>query len=206
VVLQSEPATRRLAHVAATLNSLRPSVAEFVASATDAGPSVQKSSAAAAAADPWTTPGHPGFGGRTGLKLFDLTGKVAFVTGSSMGLGFGMAVGLAQAGAHVVINSRKEDACKEAAAKIEALGCKAMVCAFDVTDEKAVIAGFKMVKKKLGSVDILVNNGARAAGAELARAPGHSQRAMRQRPSRPPSWRLEPLRSMRLSHLAECFV
>ena len=162
MVLQSEPATRRLAHVAATLNSLRPSVAEFVASATDAaGPPVQKSSAAAAAADPWTTPGHPGFGGRTGLKLFDLTGKVAFVTGSSMGLGFGMAVGLAQAGAHVVINSRKEDACKEAAAKIEALGCKATVCAFDVTDEKAVIAGFKMVHKKLGSVDILVNNGAR---------------------------------------------
>ena len=154
--MQSEPATRRLAHVAATLNSLRPSVAEFVAAA----PSVQKSSAAAAAADPWTTPGHPGFDGRTGVSLFDLTGKVAFVTGSSMGLGYGMAVGLAQAGAHVVINSRKEEACKEVADKIEAMGCKATVCAFDVTDEKAVIAGFKKVKKKLGSVDILVNNGA----------------------------------------------
>lgn len=158
-VLQSEPATRRLAHVAATLNSLRPSVAEFVA-ATGAGSSVQKSSAAAATAEPWTTPGHPGFDGRTGVKLFDLTGKVAFVTGSSMGLGYGMAVGLAQAGAHVVINSRKEEACKEVADKIEAMGLKAMVCAFDVTDEEAVVAGFKKVKKKLGSVDILVNNGA----------------------------------------------
>ena len=117
--------------------------------------------------------GHPGFDGRTGVKLFDLTGKVAFVTGSSMGLGYGMAVGLAQAGAHVVINSRKEEACKEVADKIEAMGLKAMVCAFDVTDEKAVIAGFKMVKKKLGSVDILVNNGAlgQLLLSSLARSP-----------------------------------
>ena len=130
---------------------------------------MQKS--AAAAAGPWTTPGHPGFDGRTGTKLFDLTGKVAFVTGSSMGLGFGMAVGLAQAGAHVVINSRKEAACKEVVAKIKAMGCKATVCAFDVTDEKAVVAGFKKVKKQLGSVDILVNNGEPPAAVQLPGSP-----------------------------------
>jgi hypothetical protein len=144
-------ATRRIAHFAGHLDPLRPrpSVAEFLAPDRPAA-HAQKSAAAAASDGPWTTPGHPGFDGRTGTQLFDLTGKVAFVTGSYMGLGMGMAIGLAQAGAHVVINSRKKDACEDVVKQIKAMGCLATACAFDVTDEAAVVKGFKSIKKKLG--------------------------------------------------------
>ena len=75
-----------------------------------------------------------------------------------MGLGAGMAAGLAQAGAHVIINSRKADACAAVAKKIQSMGCKATAMAFDVTDEKSVVKAVKKIVKQLGTIDILVNN------------------------------------------------
>ncbi|MDB5446001.1 MAG: short-chain dehydrogenase/reductase, partial [Phenylobacterium sp.] len=59
-------------------------------------------------------------------NLFDLTGKVALVTGGSRGLGRAMALGFARAGADVVVASRKLDACERVAAEIEALGRRAL--------------------------------------------------------------------------------
>ena len=102
-------ATRRLVHVASALEpepstaGFEPSIAGFLTFAGTPQPPPPPSaagvaaSAATASREPWKTPGHPGFDGRAGLQLFDLTGKVAFITGSSVGLGAGMAVGLAQA-------------------------------------------------------------------------------------------------------------
>ena len=61
-------------------------------------------------------------------------------------------------GAHVVINSRKPDACEAMVAHIRGLGCAATACPFDVTDEAAVVAAFQRVVSDLGRIDILVNN------------------------------------------------
>jgi gluconate 5-dehydrogenase len=86
-------------------------------------------------------------------KLFDLTGRLALVTGSSQGIGLAIARGLADAGAHVVLNGR--DAARvEAAAK--ALGGR--FAAFDVTDPDAVEAGVERVEREWGPIAILVNN------------------------------------------------
>jgi len=91
-------------------------------------------------------------------KLFDLTGKAAVVIGGAGGLGQAIAQGLAEAGAKVLISSRKEDSLKKAAAEIKA-ACGADVCwsAADATDEAAVEALVADAKKQLGKVTILVN-------------------------------------------------
>jgi len=98
--------------------------------------------------------------------LFDLTGKLALVTGSSQGIGFALAKGLAEAGARVVLNGR--DATKLAAAQgaLAALGIATEVAAFDVTDPDAVEAAFAGIEATHGAIDILVAN----AGINL-RAP-----------------------------------
>ena len=135
---------------------------------------------------PLTSTCAAGFEGRSGTDLFDLTGKVALVTGSSMGLGAGMAAGLAQAGAHVIINSRKADACAAVAEKIQSMGCKATAMAFDVTDEKSVVKAVKKIVKQLGTIDILVNN----AGS-TRRSPFLESSTVRTgRPAPLRSWRL----------------
>ena len=90
--------------------------------------------------------------------LFDLTGKVALVTGGSRGLGREMVLAFADAGADVVIASRKLDACKAVAAQIEASGRQALPVAchvghWDECDELADRA-----YERFGRVDILVNN------------------------------------------------
>jgi NAD(P)-dependent dehydrogenase (short-subunit alcohol dehydrogenase family) len=94
-----------------------------------------------------------------GLKLFDLTGRVALVTGGSKGLGLAMAQGLASAGADVVLVSRHEDQARAAADDIaktysrKAIGIKA-----DVTNQSEVEALVARVLKDLGRIDILINN------------------------------------------------
>ena len=66
--------------------------------------------------------------------LFDLTGKVAVITGASKGLGRAMALGFADAGADVVVSSRRVDACKEVAQQIRAKGRRALAVACHVAD------------------------------------------------------------------------
>ena len=90
--------------------------------------------------------------------LFDLSGRVALVTGSSQGIGLALARGLAQAGALVVLNGRDAAKLDAAAAVLKAEGLKAFVAAFDVTDRAAVIAGVEHIETFIGPIDILVNN------------------------------------------------
>src|SRR5262245_60393987 len=94
-----------------------------------------------------------------GLKLFDLTGRVAIVTGGSKGLGLAMAQGLASAGADVVLVSRHEDQAKAVAAEIATAYCrKAIGIQADVTVPAEVDALVARVLKELGRIDILINN------------------------------------------------
>lgn len=89
--------------------------------------------------------------------LFDVTGRVALVTGSSRGIGLALARGLAEAGCVVVLNGRDEAGLETARAGLEAVG-EVHLAAFDVTDGDAVRAGVADVEARVGSIDILVNN------------------------------------------------
>jgi NAD(P)-dependent dehydrogenase (short-subunit alcohol dehydrogenase family) len=89
---------------------------------------------------------------------FDLSGKVAVVTGGGTGLGKGMAGGLAQAGALVVVAGRRQDVADRAAAEIRAAGGKAEGVSVDVTRVQELPAFFEGVAKRHGGLDILLNN------------------------------------------------
>ena len=91
-------------------------------------------------------------------KLFDLSGKTALVTGSSDGLGLAMARGLAAAGAAIVLNGRDEKKLMQAATSFADAGHKVKAHAFDVADEKAVLAAFEHLDAAGVEIDILVNN------------------------------------------------
>lgn len=92
-----------------------------------------------------------------GSSLFDLTGKVAVVVGGTSGIGLAMAVGLAEAGADVVASSRRQEQVEEAAAKIEASGCKALRLTSDVGDRASLEELLTGTLKEFGKVDILIN-------------------------------------------------
>ncbi len=92
------------------------------------------------------------------MKLFDLTGRLALVTGSSRGIGFAIARGLASAGAEIVLNARDLSALEAARAKLAAEGHRVHVRAFDVTDAAAVAAAVDAIEKEIGAVEILFNN------------------------------------------------
>ena len=98
---------------------------------------------------------------------FDLSGKVAIVTGGNGGIGFGMARGLAGAGATVAIVGRNQTKSDAATAELRERGAKAISVSADVTDEAAVAAMTERVQRELGRVDILVNN----AGINIRKAP-----------------------------------
>jgi gluconate 5-dehydrogenase len=95
--------------------------------------------------------------------LFDLSGKTALITGSSDGLGLAMARGLAAAGAGVVLNGRDEKKLAQAAKSFAEAGHKVKARAFDVADEKALLAAFMQFDAEGVEIDILVNN----AGIQL---------------------------------------
>ncbi|MEJ8823506.1 glucose 1-dehydrogenase [Variovorax humicola] len=90
--------------------------------------------------------------------MFDLTGKVALVTGGNGGIGLGMAKGLAQAGARVVVVARNAQKSAAAVEALKALGSDSFALAADVRDEASVAALFAQVAERCGRLDILVNN------------------------------------------------
>jgi NAD(P)-dependent dehydrogenase (short-subunit alcohol dehydrogenase family) len=92
------------------------------------------------------------------VSLFDLTGRNAFVTGASRGIGRSIAVALAGAGADVALVARSESGLAETAADITALGRKAVVLPADVTSQDAVEAAVTAAIDQLGHVDVVVNN------------------------------------------------
>jgi NAD(P)-dependent dehydrogenase (short-subunit alcohol dehydrogenase family) len=89
---------------------------------------------------------------------FRLDGKIALVTGSTKGLGYGMATGLAQAGANLVIVSRTPADCDRVAEELKATGADTLAAPTDVTDQDAVQALVEKALDKFGRIDILVNN------------------------------------------------
>ncbi len=91
-------------------------------------------------------------------SMFDLTGKVAIVTGGYSGIGRGISEGLAEAGANVVICARNLGRCQEACSEIEKLGVKALPIRCDVTRTDEVNNLIETTVKEFGKVDILVNN------------------------------------------------
>ena len=92
------------------------------------------------------------------MDLFDLSGRIALVTGSSRGLGLAMAEGLARAGAGIVLNGVDAGRLADAAATLRSAGHTVHHARFDVTDEAAVTAAFAALDAQGIAVDILVNN------------------------------------------------
>jgi gluconate 5-dehydrogenase len=93
-----------------------------------------------------------------GAHLFDLAGKNALITGSTRGIGWALARGMAEAGAQVIVNSRQTTVVDEAVARLQAQGLAARGAVFDVADEAAVAAAFEAFDRDGLAVDILVNN------------------------------------------------
>jgi NAD(P)-dependent dehydrogenase (short-subunit alcohol dehydrogenase family) len=93
-----------------------------------------------------------------GLEIFSLEGKVAVVTGASRGFGEAIAIGLAEAGADVVLAARTESALQEVAARIEAMGRKALAVPTDMLDKAAIENLADKAMEAFGKIDILVNN------------------------------------------------
>lgn len=94
------------------------------------------------------------------LDLFNLTGKVALVTGGTHGLGMAVATALAGAGATLVVNARKQENLDKAMRIYAELGVDAKGYLFDVTDEAQVKASVARITAEVGVIDILVNNAA----------------------------------------------
>lgn len=93
-------------------------------------------------------------------NLFDLTGKVALVTGASRGIGESIAKLLAQYGADVIVSSRKIEGCEAVASAIRDAGGKATALACHVGDMQQISDTFAAIKSQYGRLDILVNNAA----------------------------------------------
>ena len=101
------------------------------------------------------------------MRLFDLSGKVAVVTGGNGGIGLGMATGLAEAGADIAVVGRNHEKNAAATGKLQSLGVRAISVETDVTDEEAVKAMVDRVAGELGGIHILINN----AGGSVRKRP-----------------------------------
>ena len=101
------------------------------------------------------------------MQLFDLTGRVAIVTGGNGGIGLGMARGMAEAGAAIVVAARDEAKSVEAVRELEGLGAQAVAVRVDVTQEASCRAMVQSTLDQFGRLDILVNN----AGTTIRKQP-----------------------------------
>jgi gluconate 5-dehydrogenase len=102
---------------------------------------------------------------RTVQKLFDLTGKTALVTGGSRGLGLQMAHALGEAGAKIMLSSRKAEDLEQAAAELQAAGIDARWIAADCAKDADITRLADETLQRMGDVDILVNNAGASWGA-----------------------------------------
>ncbi len=91
-------------------------------------------------------------------SLFDLTGQVAIVTGGNRGIGRGIALGLAQAGAAVAVFGRNEEKNQQVLSELKAIGIPSAAVKVDMTSRAALEPALNRVESELGSVSILVNN------------------------------------------------
>jgi 2-dehydro-3-deoxy-D-gluconate 5-dehydrogenase len=101
------------------------------------------------------------------MKLFDLTGRVAVITGGNTGIGLGIAKGLAEAGAAIVIAGRRAEKNLQAAKTLEAFNVRSAAVEVDVGKEESCRAMIERVVERLGRIDILVNN----AGIAIRKQP-----------------------------------
>jgi NAD(P)-dependent dehydrogenase (short-subunit alcohol dehydrogenase family) len=100
-------------------------------------------------------------------KLFDLTGRVAIITGGSVGLGRQMAEGLAEMGANLVLCARKKERCEQAALELQKLGVKTLALGCDVKDPAGVQTVVEAAVNEFGSIDTLINNAGTSWGAPV---------------------------------------
>jgi NAD(P)-dependent dehydrogenase (short-subunit alcohol dehydrogenase family) len=92
------------------------------------------------------------------LDLFDLTGKVALVTGASKGLGQALAIGLAKAGADLALCARNLDDLEKTSSQVQAYGVRAQIFSLDVLDQRSVNQAVERILSAFDRIDILVNN------------------------------------------------
>lgn len=92
--------------------------------------------------------------------LFDLTGKVALITGATHGIGLAIGKVLGQAGARICVNGRSQEKLEACKAEYKAAGIDVYTLAFDVTSEADVDRGISIIENEVGPIDILVNNAA----------------------------------------------
>ncbi|MDZ7332730.1 MAG: glucose 1-dehydrogenase [candidate division KSB1 bacterium] len=90
--------------------------------------------------------------------LFDLTGKLALITGSGRGIGFTLAKGLAQAGCKIILNDIDKQRLDEAVSQLRSAGFNCHGVLFDVRDENSINEQVQHIEKEIGSIDILINN------------------------------------------------
>jgi gluconate 5-dehydrogenase len=100
-------------------------------------------------------------------QLFDLSGRVAIITGGSIGLGRQMAEGLAEMGANLVLCARKEERCHQAAEQLQKLGIKVMALACDVKNPASVQKMVDASLSEFGRIDVLINNAGISWGAPV---------------------------------------
>jgi gluconate 5-dehydrogenase len=91
-------------------------------------------------------------------ELFDLSGRVAVVTGGAGHLGTAMSEALHEAGAHVAVASRSEDKCRELAGRLSEKGPRCMGLGLDTTDESSMFRAVEQIASEFGRIDALVNN------------------------------------------------
>src|SRR6202035_4923489 len=100
-------------------------------------------------------------------NLFDLGGRVAIITGGSVGLGRQMAEGLAEMGAKLVLCARKKERCMQTAEELKSLGVEVLALSCDVKDPDGIQAPADATVKRIGRIDILINNAGTSWGAPV---------------------------------------